>query len=237
MKLLLRLSPDLTIKADRTRRRFLRLLKHNLADALRSHGFDYTIEPGWVRLVVEAQGGGGSVGGFAGVAAGESAADVVRRVFGVHSVSLVQERPVGTLDELVAEAAPFFDAQVRGKTFAVRARTGGTAPFRGHDIEVALGARLAPLGRVKLVGPEATCHVEVRDGHAYLFNESLPAQRGLPIGSEGRAVSLISGGFDSAVASWMILRRGAALDYVFCRLGGAMHQQGTLRVLQVLAER
>ena len=127
VKLLLRLSPDMTIKADRTRRRFLRMLKHNLADALRSHGFDYTIEPGWVRLVVETQGGGGRAGGFAGLAAGDGVADVVRRVFGVHSVSPVEERPLGTLDELVANAAPFFEPQVRGKTFAVRARTGGAA--------------------------------------------------------------------------------------------------------------
>jgi thiamine biosynthesis protein ThiI len=58
----------------------------------------------------------------------------------------------------------------------------------------------------------------------------------LPIGSEGRAVALISGGFDSAVAAWMMLRRGVALDYVFCRLGGPTHQLGTLRVLQVLGE-
>src|SRR5262249_26563879 len=63
------------------------------------------------------------------------------------------------------------------------------------------------------------------------------AQRGLPIGSEGRAVALVSGGFDSAVAAWLMLRRGVALDYVFCRLGGPTHQYGALRVLQGLGER
>ena len=223
MKFLLRLSPDLTIKADKTRRRFLRVLMENLRDAFQSEGISARVEPGWVRLVVEAD--------------DPRAGEIARRVFGVHSVSPVDERPLGTLEELVESATPRFTSKVAGRTFAVRARTGGSAPFRGRDIEVALGARLAPHGKVKLVGPEVTCSVEVRDRRVYLFDESAPGWRGLPLGSEGRAVALVSGGFDSAVAAWMMLRRGVALDYVFCRLGGPTHQLGALRVLQVLGDR
>ena len=223
MKFLLRLSPDLTIKADKTRRRFLRVLLQNLRDAFASEGLAARVEPGWVRLVVEAE--------------DERAGEVARRVFGVHSVSRVVEHARESLEELVAAATPLFLPGITGKTFAVRARTGGSAPFRAHDIEVALGAQLAPHGKVRLVNPEVTCHVEVREGRVYLFHESLPAWRGLPVGSEGRAVALLSGGFDSAVAAWMMLRRGVALDYVFCRLGGPTHQLGALRVLQVLGER
>ena len=223
MKLLLRLSTDLTTKADRTRRRFLRLLVHNLADAFRSEGIPAQVEPGWVRLVVATE--------------DPRALEVARRVFGVHSVSCVEERALAGLEQLVDEAAPFFLPRMEGKAFAVRARTSGPAPFRSRDVEVTLGARLAPHGKVRLVDPEVTCNVEVRDRRVYLFDEFLPAWRGLPLGCEGRAVALVSGGFDSAVAAWMMLRRGVALDYVFCRLGGPVHQQGTLRVLQVLGER
>ena len=50
-------------------------------------------------------------------------------------------------------------------------------------------------------------------------------------------MALVSGGFDSAVAAWQILRRGVAQDYVFCNLGGSTHRLGTLRVIQVLADR
>ncbi len=223
MKFLIRLSPDLTTKADKTRRRFLRMLIANMRDAFRVEGIEATVEPGWVRLVVEAE--------------DERAGEVARRTFGVHSVSRVEEHPLCTLDELVDVAEPVFRGQVTGKTFAVRARTSGAALYRSRDIEVALGARLAPFGKVKLVDPEHTCHVEVRDNRTYLFHDSRPAWRGLPIGSEGRAVALVSGGFDSAVAAWMILRRGVALDYVFCRLGGPTHQIGALRVMQIIGSR
>jgi thiamine biosynthesis protein ThiI len=94
-----------------------------------------------------------------------------------------------------------------------------------------------PFGKVQLNSPDVGCNVEVREGHTYLYTESLPAQRGLPIGSEGHAISLLSGGFDSALSSWMMLRRGIALDYVVCRLGGPDHVRGALSVLRILGQR
>jgi hypothetical protein len=54
IRFLVRLSPDLTTKAGKTRRRFLRMLIANLRDALQAEGIPATVQPGWVRLVVEA---------------------------------------------------------------------------------------------------------------------------------------------------------------------------------------
>ena len=61
--------------------------------------------------------------------------------------------------------------------------------------------------------PELTVYVEVRDYAAYVHTQPSPAPR-LPVGINGRAVSLLSGGIDSPVASWMIAKRGVALDMV-----------------------
>lgn len=223
MDFIVRLSPDITTKSDRTRRRFMRMLVDNLRDALRSEGILARVEPGWARLTIESD--------------DARVEEVAPRVFGVHSLSRVEVRNALTMSDLVAEAAQWFLPRMRGKTFAVRARTAGSAPFRSRDIEVELGARLAPHGEVHLDDPQVTCNVEVRDATAYLFSDRVAGHRGLPVGSEGRAVALLSGGFDSAVAAWMMARRGVALDYVFCRLGGPVHTQGTLQVLQLLAGR
>jgi thiamine biosynthesis protein ThiI len=220
---LVRLSPDITTKADRTRRRFMRMLVDNLRDAAQSEGIRARVDPGWARLHIESD--------------DARVEEVACRVFGVHSVSRVEVRDAANLQSLASDAATWFRPLMEGKTFAVRARTGGTPRFRGREVEMELGALLAPHGKVQLVRPEVTCHVEVRDATAYLFTASMPGWRGLPVASQGRAVALLSGGFDSAVAAWMMLRRGVALDYVFCRLGGAVHTQGTLRVLRLLAGR
>ena len=218
--LILRLSGDFYTKARRTRMRFFRRLVSNLEAALKAHGIPYRLEPTWSRLYLETPDDG--------------AAEVAARVFGVQSVSAVERRSWETLDDLVATGVEFFGAAVRGRSFAVRATRRGQRDRIGFDstrIESALGRALldAGAGRVNLSEPEVTAHVELEPGSAHLFFDKVMGHGGLPIGVEGRAIALVSGGFDSAVASWLMLKRGVQLDYVFCNLGGAAHRLGVLR--------
>jgi thiamine biosynthesis protein ThiI len=92
---------------------------------------------------------------------------------------------------------------------------------------------------VNLARPEVAVHIEVMPERAYFFydGDSRSACGGLPLGVEGNAVALVSGGFDSAVAAWQLLKRGVALDYVFCNLGGRSHHLEALRVLKLVADR
>ncbi|MBC8188375.1 MAG: tRNA 4-thiouridine(8) synthase ThiI, partial [Proteobacteria bacterium] len=110
-------------------------------------------------------------------------------------------------------------------------------PLPSTDIARVLGEARRPIAaRVDLPTPDATLSVEVDSAHAYYFVATQRAAGGLPLGTEGRAVSLLSGGFDSPVASWRLLRRGVALDYVFCNLGGRTHQLETLTIAKRLAD-
>src|SRR5690606_33970450 len=130
-----------------------------------------------------------------------------------------------------------FRDRVAGKRFAVRARRTGTHDFSSKDIEVALGAALLPHSRgVDLSRPETTAYIEVRDAHAFLFADRVTGAGGLPVGVEGRALALISGGYDSAVAAWLMLKRGIALDYVFCNLGSDAYERAVVQVAKVLAD-
>lgn len=226
--LILRLSGDFYTKARRTRMRFFRRLAANLEAALKAHGIPYRLEPTWSRLYVETPDAG--------------AAEVLARVFGVQSVSEVERRPWTALDDLVATGVEAFGAAVQGKSFAVRATRRGERDRIGFDsghVERALGAALLAAGadRVNLSEPDVVAHVEVEPGFVHLFFDKVAGHGGLPVGVEGRAISLVSGGFDSAVASWLLLKRGAQLDYVFCNLGGAAHRLGVLKVMRMITER
>jgi len=226
--LILRLSGDFYTKARRTRMRFFRRLVSNLEAALKAHGIPYTLEPTWSRLYLETP--------------EPAAAEVLARVFGVQSVSQVERRSWETLEDLVATGVEVFGEAVRGRSFAVRATRRGQRDRIGFDstrIERELGRALldAGAGRVNLSEPEVTAHVELEPGSAHLFFDKVRGHGGLPIGVEGRAVALVSGGFDSAVASWLMLKRGVQLDYVFCNLGGAAHRLGVLKVMKSIAER
>jgi thiamine biosynthesis protein ThiI len=223
MRFMIRLSSDITTKAHRTRRRFTRMVMDNVRDALTATGIGGEVLPGYARLFAASD--------------SERAAEVIAHVFGVHSVSRVDEIEAPSLEALLDAATAYFQPHLNGGTFAVRARCARPSPFRSSEVERELGARLVPFGKVHLDDPQVTCHVEVREGHTYLYLDSVRGPRGLPIGSEGHAISLLSGGFDSAISSWMMLRRGVALDYVVCRLGGPAHVRGATGVLRILGQR
>src|SRR5690606_3634390 len=119
----------------------------------------------------------------------------------------------------------------------VRAQRAGQHGFTSKEIEVALGARLFDYSAgVDLTNPEVTAYVEVRDESAYLFSQRVAGSGGLPVGVEGRAIALISGGFESAVASWLMLKRGVELDYLFCNLGGDAYERAVVQVTKAIAD-
>ena len=220
--LMLRLTGEITTKGRRTRSRFQRKLVENARDALESSGAMCRVHSEWSRLYIRAD---------------RPVADPLARVFGISTFSVLEAECAADLPEIVRVGFRTFGHRVEGKSFAVRARRSGTHSFGSPDVSRELGAALAEGAHVDLNHPEVEVFVEVRDDRALLFGTREAGAGGLPLGVEARAVCLLSGGFDSAVAAWMMLRRGVALDYVFCNLGGDAYQRMVLEVAAVLADR
>jgi tRNA uracil 4-sulfurtransferase len=224
---LLRFSGEISTKARETRWRFVSQLLRNAGDALRSEGVAYELTRRHDRVIARLEHPRG--------------VQALTRVSGIQSVSVAVRRPGRTLDEVVAGGVEVFGEAVRGKRFGVRARLIGKPKdlgFGSRDIQIALGEKLrATALRVDLDDPEVLASIEVHEGRAYYFTETFAGEGGLPLATEGRALALVSGGFDSAVAAWQLMRRGLALEYAFFNLGGRTHQAGTQRVMHALATR
>jgi thiamine biosynthesis protein ThiI len=235
--LLLSFSGDLTTKADATRRRMTSRLVENLRDSIKTSGRGGKVLRERNRLFVELA---PLETGSEGPSDQEMCARLAR-VFGIQSVSVSESVPWSNLEDIVRAGEAFGAPHVRDRRFAIRARRVGDrheGSVRSGDIERDLGEALRPLAsRVDLSNPEATVFVEVDADHAYFFAAKERGSGGLPLGTEGRALSLLSGGFDSPVASWRLLRRGIAIDYVFCNLGGRQHQLETIAIAKRLADR
>ena len=158
-------------------------------------------------------------------------------VFGVKSFSKCKRVKFRALDDLIDLSFEEFRDFVNGKKFAVRVRRTGNHDFSSIQVERLLGERLYPFSSgVNLKNPEAEVQMEIRENTVYLYNNIISGPGGFPLGTQGRMVSLVSGGIDSPVASWMLMKRGCQIDVVFCSLASPIDTLEFLGTVKPLAD-
>ncbi len=145
----------------------------------------------------------------------DACVDRVTRVFGVHSVCPAVEMPKEDFDALCRQAIQMTEG-LRG-TFKVSARRSDKRyPMDSPMINSEMGGRILeahPELKVDVHEPDHIMNVEIRD-QAYLYVKVIPAVGGMPVGTNGKATLLLSGGIDSPVAGWMIAKRGVWINAV-----------------------
>ena len=142
----------------------------------------------------------------------DAALEAMTKVFGAASVV----RAAGcekTPEAMAAKAIEYMAGEMRrAKSFKVETkRADKSFPMTSIQISQYVGGELAeafPATAVDVHDPELTVHVEVRETQAYVHGSPLPGAGGLPVGCGGTAVTLLSGGIDSPVSTWMIAKRG-----------------------------
>lgn len=151
------------------------------------------------------------------VEAAKSAADVLARVVRVPGVNnaataYVTSRNDRDIDRAavlaLADVEPFTSFRVEGR------RSNTDYERTSMDINRQVGEYILANTEgkhVDLSNPEATCFVEVVQGDAYIYSNKARGAGGLPVGTAGRVVALLSAGIDSPVAAWRMMRRGAAV--------------------------
>lgn len=143
----------------------------------------------------------------------------LRRVFGLAYLALAREIS-SSIEELRCAACDLM-AERKPKTFAVRAKIAASDyPMNSMELERELGRAVlerlragTPDVQVNLRNPEATCQVEVIPGSALIYVDRQDCRGGLPAATGGRLVTLLSGGFDSAVAAYKMMRRGGHVTF------------------------
>lgn len=188
----------------RNRDFFERTLAQNLKRALRGTGYS-KLRRGFGRIVVD----------FEPDARVELAAERAAHVLGVAYVGAGRrvEPELDAIGDVALElmlAEPFESFRVRSR------RTHSTCTHKSSEIQEAVGARIkeASGARVDLRNAEATAWVELFAGAGIVYRKRLKGPGGLPVGTSGRVLALLSGGIDSPVAAWRIALRGATVDLV-----------------------
>ncbi|MFJ5675872.1 tRNA uracil 4-sulfurtransferase ThiI [Streptomyces sp. NPDC093097] len=192
----------------RNRHRFTERLHDNLRGALRGVGGST-----WIKSLQNITVLGGQV-------PQDVLVERARRVIGFNAVEPALRVPstVQAITEAVVGAVAGARAERPAITFAVRVkRRNKDFEMTSSQFERFLGARvLAALGPVpvNLSAPDVRVSVEIDHKESYVSWVRLPGQGGLPVGSSGRALVLLSGGYDSPVAAYRAMRRGLRCDFV-----------------------
>lgn len=206
------LSGDVYLKSRRTQKGLIRRLLANLDRALSDAGY----ADGVMRMASHR---------FAITPRAEDV-EAVRHaalsVFGIASVDTMTEIPFDTTIDLAESICAISYESVGAGTFAVRVKRRGEHDWKSVELASATGALIVDKGgRVDLSNPEVTVSVTVIDDRAFLVTDHSTGHGGLPIGSQDTVLCLISGGFDSVVAGWMLMSRGCPIDFVHFTLNCA----------------
>ena len=150
----------------------------------------------------------------------DDAIDAMSRVFGVSSISPVEVIDDKSWDNLTQKVGDFVERQYEKRVFTFKVksrRSDKTYPYTSPEVCVEMGAYLLerfPELSVDVHNPEVLIWVEVRD-RAFVYSKIYPAACGMPLGTNGKAMLLLSGGIDSPVAGYMVAKRGVFVDAVY----------------------
>ncbi len=206
------LSGDVFLKSRRTQKRLIKRVRANLKAAVASVGYDGAMHRvGTHRFELTPS--------FENRDATRSAA---ANVFGVASVDTVQSLDFDGLESLATHVGELCADAVAGRTFAARVKRRGTHEWNSMDLARRIGSELFAISAgVELTDPEVEVNVIVLDDRAFLVFDHQKGAGGLPLGTQDPVLCLVSGGFDSVVAAWMLMSRGCPVDFVHFSLNCA----------------
>lgn len=225
MRLIVKYHPEINIKSRSVRKRFSKLLESNLRIIIKRVYPSAHIVARWSDIIVEAP----------GVSPDMEAEiiDLVSRVPGVDQYNQIVEHDFVDFDTAFADVAKYWTPYLEGKTFCVRVKRTGKHDFASGDLERYIGGGLnqaVASASVKLKKPEITIKLELRQDKLQIIKANHKGLGGMPLPTQEDVLSLVSGGFDSGVATYHLMRRGARTHFCFFNLGGKEHEIGVKQV-------
>lgn len=191
---------EVGLKSRQVRDRFERMLVDNIMSMFVQEKIEAILEREGARILIRTD----DV---------ERAAGVLRRIFGVASVSPVIAHCSSEMDEIASTVVALSEELLHeGSTFAIRARREGTHPYTSMELAREVGSAVLEANREKMVkvdltAPDVTIFIEVRGPRAYVYTERFDGPGGLPLGSQGRVIAVIEREKD-LLAAWLMMKRG-----------------------------
>lgn len=236
MKFVVRLHAEITIKSRAVQKRHGKILTNNLRKILARDDASIDIKPMWDRIEVNAT--------AKAAASEQSVRQAVRERLintpGISWFAEVIERPLSDFDDLAHWVGQHWLQRIENSTFCVRVKRQGQHDFNSLQLERHIGGYLLAHSKhsaVKLTQPQQTINLQIINQVVQLVGRREQGLGGYPLPTQETVLSLISGGFDSSVASYEFIRRGARTHFCFFNLGGDPHEAAVRQICYYLWQR
>jgi thiamine biosynthesis protein ThiI len=219
MIFVVRFFPEIIIKSREVRQRYIAVLRRSLRTQLKQFNGPTAITGGWDSLNICVDGCSHEMR--------ERILKLLTHTPGIDLILEVQKYPLVDLDGVIALCVAHNAPLVRGKSFAVRCKRVGDHPFSSMDVERSVGSALMTSvvdTSVDLRNPQVAVRVDIHHDEVSVVERLHKGLGGYPLGTQDAVLSLISGGFDSTVSSYLCIKRGMLTHFCFFRLGGAEHE-------------
>lgn len=232
MKFIVKYFAEITIKSTPVRKQFVGQLARNIRIVLKRLDPQVEVIIKWDNIEINTSAGNPYI-----------QAQLVKKLMcmpGVSSFLQVIEYSLGNIERILDNCTTHFANHLINKTFRVRCKRSGIHDFTSVDIERQLGERLMQTGLpkgVSLKDPEIEVKLEIRNQSVYLVEQTYKGMGGYPLASLDQVLVLMSGGYDSTVAAYKMIRRGLLTHFCFFNLGGRAHELGVMEVAHFLWEK
>lgn len=229
MHFIVKLFPEIIVKTPPVRKRMTKQLANNLTKLLKGLSDELRVVREWDKIEV--------VGPDANNTLEQQVRQILCNTPGIANFSLVRRYSLGDMDFMYQKTLEHWQDALAGKTFCVRVKRTGSHDFNSNEVEQYVGGGLnqnTEAAGVKLKNPDVTVKLEIKDNNFYVIESTQPGLGGFPIGTQDSVISLISGGFDSNVASYLCMKRGLRTHFLFFNLGGRAHELGVKEVAHFL---
>ncbi|QEY17904.1 tRNA 4-thiouridine(8) synthase ThiI [Cellvibrio sp. KY-GH-1] len=229
MHFIVKVFPEIIIKSPPVRKKFIKQLRDNLRVLLANVGVAIDVQRDWEKIEIRCP--------EADTQVTAQVSDVLARTPGIANFALIHDYPLGDLDSIFQNTLRHWRDQLAGKTFCVRAKRVGKHEFSSVQVEQYVGGGLLHNSEAKGVSlhkPDIIVPLEIKDGRLWVLTSKTQGLGGFPLGAQDPVLSLISGGFDSTVSTYLCIKRGLRAHYCFFNLGGRAHEIGVKEVAYYL---
>ncbi|MEZ8196020.1 MULTISPECIES: tRNA uracil 4-sulfurtransferase ThiI [Vibrio] len=227
MKFIVKPHPEIFVKSESVRKRFIKILESNLRIIIKRRTESVAVYNRRDHIEVSA-----SCDKYY-----EQVLEILTHTSGIHHTLEVLQTEFTDMHNIYEQVLERSGSKIVDKTFVVRAKRRGQHDFTSIELERYVGGGLnqaVESAKVKLKKPDVSINIEVENDKLNQVIERHKGLGGFPLGTQEDVLSLISGGFDSGVSSYLHIKRGSKTHFCFFNLGGPAHEIGVKQVAHYL---